>query len=407
VNTLPDADLVEQTRTCGDKQAFGVLLERHQAGALRMAQRLIAHHDTARELVQEAMLEAYLSLASLQKPERFQSWLFGIVINVCRTYLRRRRDDPLSFEALSGGLEATPMLIAGHAPDPQTLVEMRELHDLVLAAIGALSPQNREATLLYYYEQLSLREISAILGISVAAVKGRLHKSRRYLAEYFTTFATHEPWVQPLAPREVAQREVVQKRKSTMIEVQIVDVVVLEEDQQGHHIIILHDEAGQRILPIWVGPFEGSAIAMQLLNDSLVPRPLTYDFMANLVKAAGTVLEEIRIADLQENTYIATAVLRSGESKHEVDARPSDAMALALRLKSKVYVAEEIMAKAGRDIPPKFRGKLPRKGLQEMAAKLENAKREHEEAMAKFRERREEESQSPTDRLFTLIFGES
>ena len=354
-----------------------------------MAKRMIAHGDTARELVQEAMLEAYLSLASLEKPERFQSWLYGIVLNVCRSYLRRQRYDPLSLESISGGLEATHILLVSHAPDPQTMVEMRELHELVLSAIETLSPQNQHAVLLYYYEQLSLREISLTLGISMTAVKGRLHKSRRQLAGYFTQFAAREPGLTQLVP--LAAGEANQEKEKEMIEVQIVDVIIPEDDKHGHHVVVLFDEAGQRLLPIWIGPFEANNIAIQLLGNNPMPRPMTYDFMANLLRATGAVLEEIQISTLQEMTYYATALLRVGETIHEIDARPSDAMALALRMGSKISVAESILAKAGRIIPEKFQGKPPSKGLEQLAAKMEDANREYEATMEKFKEEAEEE----------------
>src|SRR5215207_8745843 len=103
MNYPTDAELVEQTHRDGDKHAFGLLLERHQSGTSRMSQRMIAHNETVRDIVQEAMLQAYLSLAFLEKPESFRSWFYGIVINLCRSYLRSQRYDPLSLESLSGG----------------------------------------------------------------------------------------------------------------------------------------------------------------------------------------------------------------------------------------------------------------------------------------------------------------
>lgn len=406
MNHPTDSELVEWARERGDKQAFGMLLERYQTGAFRMAKRLIAHEETARELTQEAMLQAYLSLSSLQQPQRFQSWLYGIVINLCRSYLRQQHDNPLSIEAISGGLDATPVLLVSHAPDPQTMAEMRELHEFVLAAIETLSPQNRQATLLYYYEQLSLREIGSILGISMTAVKGRLHKSRRQLATYFTTFASREPWFSEQLP--LATGGTIQERKPTMIEVQLVDVIIPEDDKQNFHVVILLDEKGQRVLPIWVGPFEANSIAMYLLDEKFVPRPMTYDFMANLLKATGAVLEEIQISSLQESTYYATALLRVGDTVQPIDARPSDAMAIALRMKSKIFVADEVIAKAGMTIPDKYRDKMPRKGLEELAARMEKAKQEQLAIMAKFKEKAQaaEDPDAPRDRLFVHLFGE-
>lgn len=384
-----------------------MLLERYRPGALHMAQRMIAHDDTARELVQEAMLEAYLSLSSLQQPERFQSWLYGIVINVCRSYLRRDRYDYLSLEALSGGLDATHALLVSHTPDLQAMAEMRELHELVRAAIDTLSSQNQQAVLLFYYEQLSLREIGMLLGISVAAVKGRLHKSRRQLAGYFTTMAARDQWLQEVYP--ISAVEFSQERKREMIEVQVVDVMVTstEDDQQGMFTVILMNEDRQRLLPIWIGPFEGNYIAMQLLGDTLIPRPLTYDFLANILTAIGAVLEEVQISDLQGNTYYATVKLRVGDTVQLIDARPSDAMALALRLKRKIYIAEEILEKAGREIPEKYKGKPLRKGLEQLVATMAESKQENEAKIAQMKEVKEQEAEQAQERLFAYVFGEN
>jgi bifunctional DNase/RNase len=194
-----------------------------------------------------------------------------------------------------------------------------------------------------------------------------------------------------------------------MVEVQIVDVIMPKDEKQGHHVVILHDKAQQRILPIWIGPFEAHQVALQLL-EAVVPRPMTYDFMANLLKATGAVLEEIQISSLQEFTYYATAILRVGGTVQQIDARPSDAMALALRLKSKISVAEDVMAKASMPIPDKFRDRLPLKGLEQLAAKMEESKREHEQTLAKFKEERDkirkEEESTSRERLFVHIFGE-
>jgi bifunctional DNase/RNase len=138
---------------------------------------------------------------------------------------------------------------------------------------------------------------------------------------------------------------------------------------------------------------------------------MTYDFMTNLLKASGAVLEEVQISGLQEFTYIATAMLRVGETVHQIDARPSDAMALALRWKCKISVAEDLMAKASKSVPEKFRDKLPLKGLEQLTAKMEDTRREQEEMLAKARaaaeqKKSEAEEDSPTERIFVHIFGE-
>lgn len=166
----------------GSKAAFGQLVLRYQPMAQRLATRVIGDRDLAQELVQDAMLQAYLSLDKLNDPTRFKSWLYGIVLNICRSNLRQRKLISFSLEAMIGNLVDKPS-IAASSPDPQLVAEQEELHTAVLEAIDTLSPKNRSATLLFYHEQFSLQEVANRLNISVGAVKGRLHKSRHQLRE--------------------------------------------------------------------------------------------------------------------------------------------------------------------------------------------------------------------------------
>lgn len=333
----PDAELVALARA-GDKRAFGELVERYQPTVLRVAVRLTAHEELARDLAQEALLEAYLSLQHLRDEARFGSWLYGIVLNVCRGYLRDRRADFFSLEAMRGGMRFDGPLPIDPAPSPQEIAEARDLHRRVLDAVAALPPSEREATLLFYYDQLTVREIAAALGITANAVKARLHKSRLHLRQSL--------WSMSEAGTE---------RSKPMRKVSIADVVKHERaNDEGQtnpfYIVVLHDEAGGRALPIWVGPWEGQSIAMGL-SEFGAPRPMTYTFMASLLAAAGVQVESVQVASLKDETFYAAVVLRSGSGVREVDARPSDALALALRTGSPIYVADEVLERAGIAVP--------------------------------------------------------
>ncbi|MEM7554578.1 MAG: sigma-70 family RNA polymerase sigma factor [Cyanobacteria bacterium P01_A01_bin.84] len=165
----------------GDKTAFGQLVLRHQPMAQRIANRMIGNEDLAQELVQDAMLQAYLSLNQLRDPKCFKSWLYGIVLNVCRNNLRHRKVIPFSLEAMIGDLGTEPLLMNNDSPDPEQLAEQKELHTALLKAVHTLSHRNRVTILLFYQEQLSLQEVANRLNISVSAVKGRLHKARHQL----------------------------------------------------------------------------------------------------------------------------------------------------------------------------------------------------------------------------------
>ena len=169
-----DSELVALARS-GDKEAFGLLIERYQQMVRRIALSIVAHEEVARELAQEAILQAYLSLDHLRDNARFKSWLYGIVLNVCRGYIRDQKTDLFSLEAMMGGMHRDVQYFPSGVIDPEEIAEQRELYSIVLKAVQDLSPKDRVATLLFYYEQLSLREIAAILSVSVPAVKGRLY----------------------------------------------------------------------------------------------------------------------------------------------------------------------------------------------------------------------------------------
>jgi RNA polymerase sigma factor (sigma-70 family) len=331
-----DAELVMLTRL-GNKEAFGELIERYQPIARRIAFGIMAQEDWAQEVTQEAFLAAYLSLDQLREPQRFKAWLYSIVLNVARALLKERKLNPLSLENLVGGMYCELLLLPEACVDPQEVAEEQELHQLLLGAVQALSPQERSTTLFFYYEQLSWQEIAAILGISMTAVKSRLFKARNHLRR------------QLLPTSEVARPALERtERKRTMAKV-IIDAVRtnLLTDQR---VVILRDEAGRRYLFIWISKMEALSIALGL-TDITPPRPLPAHFLANVLKATGVQLEEVRIEALKDDIYYAVAKVRNGELVSEVDVRPSDALGLALLMECPIFVAEEVLEKQGIVVP--------------------------------------------------------
>ncbi len=107
-------------------------------------------------------------------------------------------------------------------------------------------------------------------------------------------------------------------------------------------IIVLRDQSGERILPIWVGVFEANAIALQMENVE-TPRPMTHDLLRNILDDLQARVERIVVCDLRENTFYAEIHLDSGGRAVTVDARPSDAIALALRTRSPIFVEESVI----------------------------------------------------------------
>jgi bifunctional DNase/RNase len=110
-------------------------------------------------------------------------------------------------------------------------------------------------------------------------------------------------------------------------------------------IVILRDEDGQRTLPIWVGPVEANAIALQIENVA-PPRPMTHDLLRNLLAGLDARLERVIISDLKDGTFYAyLELIRDGEVVF-VDARPSDALALSIRTKAPVFVDTSVLDQA-------------------------------------------------------------
>jgi hypothetical protein len=110
-------------------------------------------------------------------------------------------------------------------------------------------------------------------------------------------------------------------------------------------IVLLRDADNQRVLPIWVGPVEANAIALQIENVA-PPRPMTHDLLRNLFVELGATLSRVVIADLRDNTFYAYLELRRAEGVQFIDARPSDALALAIRTKAPVFVDQRVLEQA-------------------------------------------------------------
>jgi bifunctional DNase/RNase len=107
-------------------------------------------------------------------------------------------------------------------------------------------------------------------------------------------------------------------------------------------IVILRDKEGQKVLPIWVGIFEANAIALQIENIA-TPRPMTHDLLRNVIHDLKASVEKIVVCDLQENTFYALIYLGLNGDTVAIDARPSDAIALALRTRAPIFVEDTVI----------------------------------------------------------------
>ena len=111
-------------------------------------------------------------------------------------------------------------------------------------------------------------------------------------------------------------------------------------------VVILKEKAAERYLPIWIGPAEADAIAVKL-QGATVPRPLSHDLLHSVIGALGATLNSIVINDLRSDTFYAKIILKVDDGQMDIDSRPSDALALAVRTDSPIYVEESVLDRAG------------------------------------------------------------
>jgi len=110
-------------------------------------------------------------------------------------------------------------------------------------------------------------------------------------------------------------------------------------------IVVLEDPQNEKILPIWIGVFEANAIALTIENVP-TPRPMTHDLLKNFLEKLGIAIEKIVVNDVRNNTFYALIHCRLQEQAIVIDSRPSDAIALALRMSSPIFVEDDVVRKA-------------------------------------------------------------
>jgi bifunctional DNase/RNase len=111
-------------------------------------------------------------------------------------------------------------------------------------------------------------------------------------------------------------------------------------------IILLREEEGSRYLPIWIGPYEATAIALEMAGIK-TPRPMTHDLIKTIFVTFEASIDKIVVDDLKDNTFYATIFVTRGKDTYEIESRPSDAIAIAVRQKCPIYVARDVLNSAG------------------------------------------------------------
>jgi uncharacterized protein len=324
--TETDAELVAAV-LAGNRRAFALLVDRHLARAVAAARRLLDSGVEAEDVVQEATLQAYLGLRDLREPERFGAWLAGITTNLAKMRLRQTRGRLIPLAGLEERLAS------------ENGFETRERLEAIHEALAGLSASEREAVLLHYVGGLTTPEIAVWAGERVGTVRVRLHRARRRLQVRLAALA-------PTTREEIP-----------MIEVGVQDVVVRvapngdgEEPTLAlpNRIVLLAEKQGRRVLPIWIGPVEGDALALHLVRATPTPRPMTLDLLIRVLETTGARVERVVVSSLRETVFYAGVhVARNDGTVEEIDARPSDGINLAVRLGAPIFVDEKVLAAAG------------------------------------------------------------
>jgi bifunctional DNase/RNase len=237
---------------------------------------------------------------------------------------------------------------------------------------------------MHYVDGLSLWEIERLAGVPVGAIKVRLHRARARLRLELE---------KELADAYGLTSQVV--KEVSMIEVRVHDVMLRapKNDPEAEwlpgrrkkyklgfaRVLLLKEQAGDRILPIWLGAVEGDAIAMLLAGLSMA-RPSTFELTTQLLDVAKMKIDKVAVTALRDNVYYATMWVKMRGKIHEVDARPSDAVTLALRKKVPIFVSPEVLETnetvlSSQTVLPRLE-EIRRKDLEEHGGVLEEIEME-------------------------------
>jgi RNA polymerase sigma-70 factor (ECF subfamily) len=170
---------LEQARR-GDQTAFGRLIEAYQRPVYNLAYRMLNNPGEAEEAAQEAFIRAYTRLHTYNPTHKFSTWMLSITSNYCIDLIRKRRALLLSIDE---PLPPHPALMSDGQKGPEAQMEINEQQEMVQSLLQELPEDYREAVVLRYWHELSYEEIAEMMDTSVSAIKSRLFRARRQLAE--------------------------------------------------------------------------------------------------------------------------------------------------------------------------------------------------------------------------------
>ncbi len=182
-NGPDDSALVERAKA-GDKEAFGQLVERHESKVYGLCLKMLGNAEDAEDCLQEVFMKAFEALPRFREEARFSTWVYRIATNACLMRLRKKKLQTVPLDRpMNVGGESLPREVPDWSTDPSSDLMNEELNGVLTQHINELRPDNRIVFVLRDIHGLSTDDTASILGLSVPAVKSRLHRARLYLRE--------------------------------------------------------------------------------------------------------------------------------------------------------------------------------------------------------------------------------
>jgi RNA polymerase sigma-70 factor (ECF subfamily) len=320
---VSDGDLVRLARD-GDQVAFRLLVERYQPMVRARARRLGPDPSDVDDIVQDSFLQAFIALDRLRDPDRFAGWLAGIVLNVCRRLQRRA---PVTL------LPDWPEPLHPVSADGLPCAEDLDRAGALRAAVASLPAGQRQAVTLHYYADLPPGQIAE----SAGAARASLHKARLRLRAYLTE---HRPDLVPVRRTHMTTVRIARtERRLPPGPVPI---------RFPSHVVMLADDAGRRVLPIWVAADDGIRLS-RLVEQSSPDHERTLEartvdeLTARLLRAAGASVTGVDLDELGPEVAAARITLVSPAGTRQVAARLAEGLAVAIAAGAPVRVSDPMM----------------------------------------------------------------
>src|ERR1700728_4160263 len=322
---IPDGDLVRLARD-GDPPAFRLLVERHLPMARARAARLCPQPDDADDAVQDAFLQAFISLDRLRDPDRFAGWLGGIVVNVCRA---QRRRAPLTL--LGDWPENLHPASAGSMPSAEDL----DRADVLSHAVAGLPPGQRHAVTAFYYADQPAGQIAATPG----AAKASLHQARRRLRKYITA---HRPDLIPVPSRRIPM---------TAVRIAHADPVWMTRPESV--LVVLADDAGHRALPVRLRRHDVKPWRLLSRPDDHheeLADDHAEEMTGRLLQAAGVTLAGVTVTDLGPGVTATRIDIAGPGGTRPVTASLADGLNLAIITSAPLAADDPVMDRLARPV---------------------------------------------------------